>query len=67
MKREIVEIEGEVRSIGPKALWFRESEADHDICIPLSQLENRDAVSKGDGVIRVTRWILNKLEEEGKR
>lgn len=67
MANKFEEIEGVVKRIGDKALWFRESDATHDICIPLSQLENRGAVSEGDNFLSVTKWILNRLEEEGER
>ncbi|MGA7673515.1 MAG: hypothetical protein WCA78_00540 [Rhizomicrobium sp.] len=62
-------LEGAVARIpeGGKALYFRESGLHHDLCIPLSQIEDAEAVKVGDVQINVTRWILNRLEEEGKR
>jgi len=67
MSRRFTEIEGVVRSKGAKSLSFRETNEDHDICIPLSQLENADAVSEGDNYISVSKRFLKKLEEEDRR
>lgn len=67
MNRRFVTIEGVVKSVGDRSLWFRETDAAHDICIPLSQIEDAVRVEKGDTQINATSWILNKLEEEGKR
>ena len=67
MPQKFEEIEGVVRRIDEKSLWFRESDGAHEINIPLSQIENPDAVSVGDNFLSVTRWILRKLDEEGKR
>jgi len=55
------------RRIDAKSLFFRESNAPHDICIPLSQVENLDQVSEGDNYISVSKWFLKKLDEEGRR
>ena len=62
-------LEGVVQRIpaGGKALWFREDGTDADICIPLSQIEDGDAVKVGDTQINVTKWLLRKLADEGKR
>lgn len=62
-----VTLEGEVKRIGDKSLWFRETNAAHDICIPLSQIEEPNNVETGDAAINVTRWILQRLDDEGKR
>ena len=67
MSRRYEEIEGVVRRIGERSLWFRESDGTADICIPLSQLENADAVSEGDNYISVSKRFLKKLEEEDRR
>lgn len=64
---QYVTLEGVVKSVGEKALWFRETDAAHDLCIPLSQIEDALSIEKGDEQINVTRWILRKLEDEGKR
>ena len=62
-------IEGLVTRILPsgKALLFRENGAAHEICIPLSQIENGNEIALYETEIKVTCWLLNKLEEEGKR
>jgi hypothetical protein len=60
-------LEGAVQRVGERALWFREEGAAHDICIPLSQIENAESVAVGDLQVEVSKWLLNRLEEEGKR
>jgi len=60
-------LEGLVQRIGEKALWFREDGAAHDICIPLSQVRDGEYVKVNDVQIDVTRWLLRKLDDEGKR
>lgn len=62
---EYVTLEGEVRHVAARALYFRETNAFHDLCIPLSQVRDADAVSKGDTQIDITKWIYSRLEEEG--
>jgi len=59
------EIEGVVRRIGDKALWFRPSDATKDVSIPLSAIDTPDAVSEGDNFVRVSKSFLRKLEREG--
>jgi hypothetical protein len=61
------EIEGVVTRKDTLSLFFREQGASHDICIPLSQIENADAVSKGDDSLSVSKWFLKKIEEAGRR
>ncbi len=65
--RMFEEIEGVVRRIDEKCLWFREFDGAHEIPIPLSQIENADAVSVGDNFISVKKWFLKKLDDEGRR
>ena len=65
--RTYEEIEGVVKRIDDKCLWFREGSAPHDISIPLSVIENADSVSEGDNYISVKKWFLKKLDEEGRR
>lgn len=65
--RRYEEIEGVVKNIGERSLFFREGSAPHDICIPLSMIENADPVSEGDNYISVSRWFLKTLEKEGRR
>lgn len=67
MSRLYVDLSGTVKHIGDRSLYFREEGATHDICIPLSQIEEPDAVSKGQDGIRCSEWILNRLTDEGKR
>jgi hypothetical protein len=47
--------------------WFREDGAGRVLCIPLCQVRDAEYVKAGDIQIDVTRWILDKLEEEGRR
>jgi hypothetical protein len=65
--RRFEEIEGVVKRIDEKSLFFRESNAGHDICIPLSQVENADDVEEHQNYISVSKWFLNKLDDEGRR
>jgi hypothetical protein len=60
-------LEGVVKRIDEKVLWFREDGAGRDLCIPLCQVRDAEYVKAGDIQIDVTRWILDKLEEEGRR
>jgi hypothetical protein len=66
-RQKFEEIEGVVRRITDRALFFRESDGTEDLCIPLSQIENPDAVSEGDNFLSVSTWVLRKLAEEGRR
>lgn len=60
-------LEGEVTWLGEKSLKFRETATGHEFFVPLSQVRDGEYVKAGDVQIDASKWILNRLEEEGKR